>query len=64
MLKSTILVSPEKLIIPSVLGRRGFPVAPNRADNKESLFGFPGDLRVEDSARTLFGPVLIDAFAS
>lgn len=63
-LRSTILVSPEKLSTPSVLGRRAFPAAPNRADNKDNLFGFPGDLRVEDSANTLLGPVLIDAFGS
>ena len=59
-----MLVSPEKLSIPSVLGRRDFPAAPNRADNKDNLFGFPGDLRVEDSTNTLFGPALIDVLAS
>ena len=59
-----MLASPEKLSIPSVLGRRSFPVAPKRADNRDNLFGFPGDLRAEDSVNTLFGPVLMDVFAS
>ena len=64
VLKSPVLVSPEKLGTPSVLSRRGFPVTPSRADNKDNLFGFPGDLRVEDSTNTLFGPALIDVLAS
>ena len=64
LVRSTMLVSPEKLSIPSALGRRDFPVAPNRADNRDNLFGLPGDLRVEDSTNTLFGPALDDVLAS
>lgn len=63
-LRSAMLASPEKLSIPSVLGLRAFPAAPSRADNRDILFGLPGDRRAEDSTNTLFGPALTGAVAS